>query len=229
MKVRGDNRLALFFEGQGVHLICLAALLTMMVPAWRHPLMDVGELWGLNSRQWFKFTIANAIAHQVWVWLWWRAELHYRLASRIFGKFAFEVYAVPFFLMLGLRQVLAFALAAANHGTVSILPAFSLGVSVALALPVLYLGYSIRKYFGFARAAGADHFDESFRIRPLVDDGIFRYTSNPMYVFGFLLLWIPAIYFASFAAFVSALFCHLYIWVHFLATERPDMRRIYRS
>lgn len=191
--------------------------------------MDVGELWGLNSRQWFTFTIANAIAHQAWVWLWWRAELHYKLASRVFGKFTFEVYVIPFFLMLGLRPVLAFALAIANHGTVSILPAFSLGLSVALALPVLYLGYSIQKYFGFARAAGADHFYEGFRTRPLVDEGIFRYASNPMYVFGFLMLWIPAIYFASFGAFASALFGHLYIWVHYLATERPDMRRIYGS
>jgi len=224
-----ERRAGLFFERQGFHLICLAALMAFVVPAWRHPLMDVGSLWGLSSRQWFVLTVVTAIAHQAWVWLWWRAELHYKLPSRALGKYAFEVYATPFFLMLALRPLLAFALAIANQGTVSILPAFSVWVSVALALPLLYLGYSIKQYFGFARAAGADHFYESYRTTPLVREGIFRYTSNSMYTFGFLMLWIPAIYFASFAAFASALFCHLYIWVHYLATERPDMRRIYGS
>ena len=223
------SRAILFFEGQVLHLICLVSLVFLMAPAWRHPLMDVGELWGLGTRQWFVLTISNAIAHQAWVWLWWRAELHYKQPSRAFGKHAFEVYATLFFLMLGLRPMLAVALAMSNQGTVSILPGFSLGVSIALVLPVLYLGYSIKKYFGFTRAAGADHFYESYRKMPLVRDGIFRYASNPMYAFGFLLLWIPAIYFASFAALISAMFSHLYIWVHFLATERPDIRRIYGS
>ena len=34
---------------------------------------------------------------------------------------------------------------------------------------------------------------------------------------------------ASWAALVVAFFSHAYIWVHYLCTERPDMRLIYRS
>jgi hypothetical protein len=48
-----------------------------------------------------------------------------------------------------------------------------------------------------------------------------------MYVFGFLLFWIPALWFASAAALCAALFNHVYIWVHYFATERPDMQHIY--
>ena len=36
-------------------------------------------------------------------------------------------------------------------------------------------------------------------------------------------------WFASVAALAVALFNHLYIWVHYFATERPDMQRIYRN
>jgi hypothetical protein len=42
-----------------------------------------------------------------------------------------------------------------------------------------------------------------------------------------LILWVPGLWWASPAALVVALFNHLYIWVHYYATERPDMRRIY--
>jgi hypothetical protein len=48
-----------------------------------------------------------------------------------------------------------------------------------------------------------------------------------MYVFGFLTLWVPGLWFASAAALVVALFNHLYIWVHYYSTELPDMKRIY--
>jgi Phospholipid methyltransferase len=58
-------------------------------------------------------------------------------------------------------------------------------------------------------------------------DLAFRFTSNGMYVYGFLLLWVPALWWASAAALCVALFNHLYIWVHYFATERPDIDRIY--
>ena len=61
----------------------------------------------------------------------------------------------------------------------------------------------------------------------MIKEGIFRYTSNGMYVFGFLLLWVPALWYASAAGICAALFNHLYIWVHYYTTEKPDMRRIY--
>jgi hypothetical protein len=48
-----------------------------------------------------------------------------------------------------------------------------------------------------------------------------------MYAFGFLLIWFPGLWYASLAALAAALFSHLYIWVHYYCTERPDMQRIY--
>ena len=61
----------------------------------------------------------------------------------------------------------------------------------------IYAMYSVMRYFGMARAAGADHFDPKYRDMPLVRDGIFRYTSNGMYVYAFLLFWAIAIQKAS--------------------------------
>ena len=105
-------------------------------------------------------------------------------------------------------------------------PPLKLLALVAL-VPAIYLFYSVKRYFGFRRAFGIDHFDESYRSLPFVRKGIFRFTRNGMYVYGFLLLWVPGFWFASLAALSVALFNHLYIWVHYFATELPDMKRIY--
>ena len=88
-------------------------------------------------------------------------------------------------------------------------------------------GVSVQRQFGMQRAAGADHFDSRYREMPLVEKGIFRFTSNGMYLFGFFLFWAVAVGFNSAAALVVAAFSHLYIWVHFYATEKPDMEFIY--
>ena len=90
-----------------------------------------------------------------------------------------------------------------------------------------YLIYSVKRYFGFKRAYGIDHFDDAYRSLPLVREGIFRFSPNAMYDFGFLLLWVPGLVTQSLAALAVALFSHLYIWVHYACTERADMNRIY--
>ena len=89
--------------------------------------------------------------------------------------------------------------------------------------------YSVRTYFGFKRAYGIDHFDESYRQRPFVREGIFRFTANAMYTYGFLILWVPGLIFSSKAALIAAGFNHLYIWVHYYTTELPDIRFIYKG
>ena len=48
-----------------------------------------------------------------------------------------------------------------------------------------------------------------------------------MYTFGLLVVWLPGLLAASKTALLSAAFSHVYIWVHYYCTERPDMRRIY--
>lgn len=79
------------------------------------------------------------------------------------------------------------------------------------------------------RAAGADHFDSGYRNMPLVKKGIFQFTNNGMYLYAFFLFWAIAIGFNSITAVTVAAFSHAYIWVHFYATERPDLDFLYPS
>jgi len=62
---------------------------------------------------------------------------------------------------------------------------------------------------------------------PLVKEGAFKYSSNAMYAFAFLLFWAIALLTGSRAALASALFQHAYIWVHMYCTENPDMEIIH--
>ncbi|MEE3370017.1 MAG: methyltransferase [Planctomycetota bacterium] len=98
-----------------------------------------------------------------------------------------------------------------------------------LDLPAIYTLYCVARFFGFRRALGIDHFDATYRKRPLVAEGSFRWTANGMYLFGFLTLWAIAVACASSVALVAAGFSHLYIWVHYCWTEKPGMQWIYGS
>jgi len=100
-------------------------------------------------------------------------------------------------------------------------------LTLILLIPALYTLYSVKRYFGLKRAAGADHFEAKYQSMPLVKKGIFKFTSNGMYAFAFLLFWAIAVCFGSVAALLVAVFSHVYIWVHYYCTERPDMEYIY--
>jgi protein-S-isoprenylcysteine O-methyltransferase Ste14 len=90
--------------------------------------------------------------------------------------------------------------------------------------------YSVFHYFGVDRAYGEDHFKTAkYRNKSFVKQGMFKYTDNAMYKFGFLILWAIALVFLSKAALLAAAFNHLYIWVHFYFTELPDIKHIYGS
>jgi protein-S-isoprenylcysteine O-methyltransferase Ste14 len=153
--------------------------------------------------------------------------LHDGALSRWFGEKAFVLYAVFFSVLIVARPLFAFSLGWANRGTLAIDPWLGYGLSLLLVAPVIFMMYSIVHYFSFRRAFGIDHFDPAYRTTPLIRQGIFKCSPNSMYVFGFLALWIPAFLFQSVAALVIAAFSHAYIWVHYYATEKPDMARIY--
>jgi hypothetical protein len=222
-----DRRIGLIFERQWLHAVGLVALLAGCTWAAQAGVVQQGGLWGLTSLDWYWIAILTAVLHQVYVWLCWRVELHGKGLTRLLGGAAFAAYASGFALIGISRVVGVFVLAYANQDSVTANPT-ALKIAAAVALvPALYLFYSVKRYFTFRRAFGADHFDPAVRHMPFVRGGIFRFTSNGMYVFGFLLLWVPALWWASAAALVVALFNHLYIWVHYFATERPDIARIY--
>ena len=116
-----------------------------------------------------------------------------------------------------------------DRGSLSLGPVTQAILTAAVAIPGIYAMYSVQRYFGMARAAGGDHFDERYRAMPFVREGIFRFTENGMYVYAFLLFWAIAIGFNSVAALYVAAFSHAYIWVHFFSTEKPDMDFLYAS
>ncbi len=217
----------LIFERQWLHALGLAVLLALVAVADDADRVRAGELSGFGSVTWLWAGIVIAVAHQVWVWLCWRLQLHASLLTRAFGDRAFTLYAAVF-AILGLSRIPSVvALAIANRDTIAAPTGVLQLLALVCAAPAAYLFYSVSRYFTHRRALGIDHFDDAYRSLPRVKEGIFRYTDNGMYVFGFLLLWIPGLWYASAAALCLALFSHLYIWVHYYATELPDMKRIY--
>ena len=208
-------------------MLILAALLALLVSAGGFDRVRAGQLWGVGTATWMWISVALAVAHQSLVWFCWRTELHASLLSRLFGDRGFLLYAVCFSI-LGIARVIAvYLLAVSNRDTLQASPMVLKSLALLLSVPTFYLFYSVKRYFGFRRAFGIDHFDEAYRSLPMVRKGIFRFTPNGMYTFGFFLLWIPGLWLASAAALYVATFNHLYIWVHYHCTERPDMKRIY--
>jgi hypothetical protein len=202
--------------GQPLHFACLVLLLALAWVAWKY--LDKpfpATFWS---------AIAFPVAHQVFVWLAWRLEFRSSLISNTIG---FRGYLAFFFLLFGGRFISLLALAWMDLGSLRlhILPQATL--TTLLALLGIYSIYSVKRYFGLVRAAGADHFDPRYRDMSFVKKGIFRFTPNGMYLYGFLLFWAIAIGFNSAAALTVAAFCHAYIWVHFYATEKPDMNFLY--
>lgn len=216
----------LIFERQWLHALLLAALLAGLEVFSGFAGVRTGQLWGVGTPRWFWLATGVAVVHQVYVWFCWRTQLHASWLTRTFGTLGFPVYAAGFAVLGSTRVVLVFLLAVSNRDTLRVNPSAIKLLALIAAIPATYLSYSVLRYFGVKRAFGIDHFDDSYRSLPLVRKGIFRFTRNAMYAFGFLLLWVPALWFASLAALGVALFNHLYIWVHYCATELPDMRRI---
>ena len=224
------NNTKAILEGQLAHALWLALLLAGLWGVSRLDGFWVGSWLGLSTRGWVLLTVGFTVVHQVYVWLAWRLELYGSRLSRSLGKAAFPIYAVIFAVLILSRPALITALAISNTGSLEFTPPWlPQGLALLMAFPTVYLFYSVKRYFGFKRAFGIDHFDEGYRSAGLVRRGIFRWSSNSMYIFGFFLLWIPGLSCRSSAALAVAAFSHLYIWVHFRYTEGPDMREIYGS
>ena len=224
------KNLKFIFEKQIWHYLLLAILLAVVlvvVSLAEHFLQ--GKFLGVATPVWFYLAIGSPVFHQLYVWFCWRLELYGGLLTQWFGKRAFKIYSIGFAVLILLRPVLITLLSLSNKNTIPSHPMITALLLTILAIPSFYLMYSIKKYFGFWRAFGIDHFDASYRNKPLIKEGIFRFTDNGMYYFGLLILWIPGVLFSSITAIIAALFSHLYIWVHFFCTEKPDMESIYGS
>ena len=216
-----------FFKGQMVHLLLLIILLVGVFLLVDSKPLGEHQVLGVGAQVWFILSLAVPIVHQVYVWLAWRSELCFGIITKRLGSHAFVIYQSVFMVLLLARPVSITLLAVADCDSLELSILARVVICVIVGLPAAYTLYSVARYFGIARAAGIDHFDESYRSKPLVKKGVFRFTSNSMYTFGFLILWAIAVAEASRAAVVVAAFSHAYIWVHYFCTERPDMRLIY--
>jgi len=217
----------LLFEKQIYNYLGLAVLLAILSCLAKFPGVNVGRLWGIDTQAWFGLSIGVVIVHQFYVWIVWRTELHLGLMSKWFGKRAFSIWAVSFMILLVMRFSIVFVLGYSNRGTWYVHPALGWGLTFIILAPAIYTSYSIIKYFSIKRALGIDHFDPAYRQLGLVRKGMYRFTPNAMYVFAAMVVWIPALIFASKAALISAFFNYAYLWVHYFTLEKPDMRRIY--
>jgi len=217
------------FERQGEHYSLLIALLLGVYFLARGDVL-LGQLWGISTQTWLWIAIATPILHQIFVVLAWRAELYHHKMTDWFGNNAFFVFKVIFTILFVGRPITLILLGVSNANTLILSAVLSYSIAVILFIPFAYTMYSVVHYFGMDRAYGADHFDLSiYKNKPFVKQGMFRYTNNAMYKFGFLGLWVIGFAFLSKAVLLAAAFDHLYIWVHFYFTELPDIRHIYGS
>ena len=206
------------WTGQWLHTVCLVSLLALVRAVWTY----LGEPYPIV----FWTAVSFPIAHQVYVWVAWRLELSSSAMSKTIG---FGGYVACFFLLFGGRFISLFALAWMDRDSLHLQTLPRIALAGILTLLGVYAMYSVMRFFGMARAAGADHFDTRYRDMPFVREGIFRFTSNGMYLYAFFLFWAIAVGFNSSASLAVAGFSHAYIWVHFYATEKPDMDYLYSS
>lgn len=216
------------FKHQIWHLLALVVLIFAINSYASHsPEILSGSFWKVSTNSWFWLAIAIPVIHQTYVLLIWRFELYQRTFTKRLGvKRAFNVYAIGFSLLFASRLVAIVFLSISNKDTLHLDPVIAYVIAALITPIVIYLFYSVRKYFTLERAYGIDHFDPNYN-EPYVKEGIFKYTDNGMYVFGLMILYLPGLLFLSEAALLVALFNHVYIWVHYFFTERPDMVVIY--
>ncbi len=72
-----------------------------------------------------------------------------------------------------------------------------------------------------------DHFDPSYKDKLFVRKGIFKLTSNAMYVFGLAVFFGFAFSSGSKAMFIFAAYSFIGVWLHYFCTEKEDFKVIY--
>lgn len=217
-----------FFHRQALHLLSLLVLVPLV---WwlAGPHLGDGTWQGVNASQWFWASVILSIAHQVVVWIVFRLQLGWATLTRLFGRADLVIWGLIFLPLFGSRVVTLVGLAQAAQNTLALSMPLATGLAVLLLIPAVYTLWSVLRYFGLTRAMVGDHFRTRYREMPLENRGVFKVSGNAMYAFGFLLLWAIALLNRSTPALVVAGFQHLYIWVHYYCTEKPDMEIIYKN
>ena len=216
------NKLNFFFKNQIWHVGGLIILFYL-----GYQLVDFENnsnvFFGISAKNWFLFSMMTPLLHQGYVWLCWRSELCWQTISRTIG---FKAYVI-IFIIFGILRLSSIGLCFADYGTWYAPGWIAWIISVLIFIPFIYTLYSIKKYFGFMRATGIDHFDPSYKDIPFERRGIFKWSSNAMYTFAVAVFFGFAISSGSKAMFIFAVYTYIGTWLHYFCTEKEDFKVIY--
>ena len=219
-----ENKLSFFFKHQIWHLGGTIVLFYIGIQ-----FVDLGNntniFFGIGASGWFMIAMSIPLIHQTYVWICWRSELCWKLISNTIG---FKGYVIIFFILI-ISRLSAIVLCFVDYGSLYQPGWLAWILGLILFIPGAYTMYSVKKYFGFLRAAGADHFDPKYRDLPFENRGIFRWTPNAMYVFAIGIPFSFAVATGSQSMFVVAIYTYISIWLHYFCTEKPDFAVIYNN
>ena len=217
-----ENKLNFFFKHQIWHLggtIILFYIGSQFVDLKN----NANTFAGISALSWFFIAMFAPLIHQAYVWICWRSELCWKLISNTIG---FKGYVIIFFILI-ISRLSAIVLCFVDYGSLYTPGWFAWSLAVIIFIPGIYTMYSVKKYFGFLRAAGADHFDSKYRDMPFEKRGIFKWTPNAMYVFAIGIPFGFATATGSQSMFIVAIYTYISIWLHYFCTEKEDFKVIY--
>lgn len=221
-----------YFHGQLWHLlVVIISTIGLWLLLLLFDITPQNEFWGISGNTWYWLAILVPAFHQLTTGLLWRSELLFKSLTSFFGstKNGFRFFKIYFGIFFISRILITIPVSIATRNTVEndIVRIIFVIVGVVFVPLVVYLGYSVRVYFGINRAFGADHFYDEYKEMPMVKEGIFKYTNNAMYTFGLLGLWLPGLFLFSYVGVQVGIFSHGLVWAHYFFTEKPDMSYIY--
>ena len=217
-----ENKLRFFFRHQIWHLggtILLFYIGVQMVDLE----VNTNAFLGISALNWFMIAMSVPLIHQAYVWICWRSELCWQSISNTIG---FKGYIIIFFTLI-ISRLSAIILCFVDYGSLYKPGLLAWILSIILFIPGVYTMYSVKKYFGFLRAAGADHFDPKYKDMPFEKRGIFKWSPNAMYVFAIGIPFAFAVATGSQSMFVVAIYTYISIWLHYFCTEKEDFKVIY--
>ena len=219
-----DNKLSFFFKHQIWHLGGTIILFYIGIK-FADLQNNTSTFINLSALDWFMIAMTIPLIHQAYVWVCWRSELCWKSISNTIG---FKGYLIIFFVLI-ISRLSAIVLCFVDYGSLYVPGWFAWSLAVIIFIPGIYTMYSVKKYFGFLRAAGADHFNLKYRKMPFERRGIFKWTPNAMYVFAIGIPFGFAIATGSQSMFVVAVYTYISIWLHYFCTEKEDFKIIYSN
>jgi len=219
-----DNKLSFFFKHQIWHLggtVLLFYIGVQIVNLEGNSKIFLGGY----TKEWFMLAMSIPLVHQTYVWICWRSELCWKSISNTIG---FKTYVIIFFILI-ISRLSAIVLCFLDYGSLYKPGWLAWSIAIIIFIPGAYTMYSVKKYFGFLRAAGADHFDTKYRNMPFERRGIFKWTPNAMYVFAIGIPFSFAVATGSNSMFIIAIYTYISIWLHYFCTEKEDFKVIYEN